>query len=372
MFEDFSADQRLELGSHTFDAPEMIEFARQWDPQPFHIEPEAAKHSIFGGLIASGWHTNVWLMRFMVDTFISPEGSLGSPGLDEIRWPLPVRVGDTIHYDLEVLSTVRSRSKPDRGIVHQQFTGTNQHGEVVMSVKGMGMFRCRYSGSIDHVVMLDAVIAAHRQLLTLIDNLDDRTARGPSRLPGWTVGHLLSHIAGNADGQANLLEGRPQYLSMAARDDAIKAGAGRTARELVEAVTAALGRFERVAASASNAVWAGRTEHMRGLVDTAAIPFHRLRESQVHTADLGLDGFSALAWLTAYTDAEWPVTVGQLGERLPPDTTVRLVVTDSTRDTAIVGPDGLSPVEVRATKRELLAWMLGRDGAPAWPVLAPW
>ena len=111
---------------------EIIAFAKEYDPQPFHVDPVAAKDGPFGGLIASGWQTTSMMMRLLVEHFISPESSLGAAGVDEIRWPRPVRPGDTLRVRATVLEARRSNSKPDRGIVRSLAEVTNQHGEAVM------------------------------------------------------------------------------------------------------------------------------------------------------------------------------------------------------------------------------------------------
>src|SRR5690348_506176 len=97
-WEDLREAGRVEIGKHTFTEADIIAFARQFDPQPFHVDPEAAKKSFFGGLIASGWHTCCMAMRLMVDKYVNRSASLGSPGLDSIRWLAPVRAGDTLTY----------------------------------------------------------------------------------------------------------------------------------------------------------------------------------------------------------------------------------------------------------------------------------
>jgi acyl dehydratase len=97
-WEDFVVGERMEIGRHTFSEGEIIEFARRFDPQPFHIDPVAATEGFFGGLIASGWHTCSIGMRLMVESYVNKSRSLGSPGLDNIRWLGPVRPGDTITY----------------------------------------------------------------------------------------------------------------------------------------------------------------------------------------------------------------------------------------------------------------------------------
>ena len=113
--EDFHVGDTDDFGGETITKDEIVSFARSFDPQPFHIDEEAARRSPFGGLIASGWHTTALVMRMIVGHFFGEEsGSLGSPGMDEIRWLKPVRPGDTLHVRVEVLEVKESRSKPDR------------------------------------------------------------------------------------------------------------------------------------------------------------------------------------------------------------------------------------------------------------------
>jgi acyl dehydratase len=135
--EDFKAGDRFEFGRHTFTQEDIVAFARQWDPQPFHLEEEAARRSIYGGLIASGWHTVLTTFRLAVDALIGRVASLGSPGVDEIRWLRPVRPGDTITARAEVLEVRPSTSKPDRGIVRMRYTVDNQRGETVLTLAGI-------------------------------------------------------------------------------------------------------------------------------------------------------------------------------------------------------------------------------------------
>jgi acyl dehydratase len=139
-FEDFTAGQTIELGSWTITRDEILAFARQFDPQPFHLDDEAAKKTIYGGLIASGWHTGSLMMRLLYDGLVKDTVSLGSPGVDELRWVKPVRPGDTLSARLTVLECVPSRSKPDRGIVRSLVELRNQHGEVVVTSKGLSLF----------------------------------------------------------------------------------------------------------------------------------------------------------------------------------------------------------------------------------------
>jgi acyl dehydratase len=119
---------------------EIVAFAREFDPQPFHVDEAAAAGTIYGGLIASGWHTIALYMRLMWDSYLKDTASLGSPGVDEVRWLKPVRPGDTLRARFTVLDAVPSRSKPDRGIVRSLSEVFNQHGEVVMTLRGLGMF----------------------------------------------------------------------------------------------------------------------------------------------------------------------------------------------------------------------------------------
>ncbi|AQV93380.1 dehydratase [Cupriavidus necator] len=139
-FEDFAVGSRRELGSYLVTEEEILAFARQYDPQPFHVDKEAAAKSIYGGLISSGWMTCSIMMRLLVLSTAGKSASMGSPGVDEIRWLKPVHAGDTLSVVLNVLDTRPSQSKPDRGVVHTQWEATNQRGELVCTVKGMGMY----------------------------------------------------------------------------------------------------------------------------------------------------------------------------------------------------------------------------------------
>ncbi|MCO5101922.1 MAG: MaoC family dehydratase [Burkholderiaceae bacterium] len=145
-FEDFRPGEVLEFGDYLVTEEEIVDFARRYDPQPFHVDHEAAEKSIYGGLIASGWMTGSIVMRLLVDHFISPLSSMGSPGVDEIRWNRPVRPGDRLKLRVTVVETRRSQSKPDRGIVQVQEEAINQDGETVMSIQGMGLYKCREAG----------------------------------------------------------------------------------------------------------------------------------------------------------------------------------------------------------------------------------
>jgi acyl dehydratase len=139
-FEDFHEGQVIELGERTVTEEEIIAFARQFDPQPFHIDREAAAQSIYGGVIASGWHTCSLMMRMVCDGFMVGSSSMGSPGLDGVRWLLPVHAGDTISVRYLTTRVKASSSKPDRGVVWSKWVATNQRGEDVCTIEGMGMF----------------------------------------------------------------------------------------------------------------------------------------------------------------------------------------------------------------------------------------
>ena len=138
-FEDFYPGQEIDLGSRSVTEEEIIAFATQFDPQPFHVDKEAAAKSIYGGVIASGWHTCSMMMRMVVDGLMVDASSMGSPGLDGIRWLLPVRAGDTLNVRYVTTEVKASASKPDRGVVWSKWVATNQRGEEVCTVAGMGM-----------------------------------------------------------------------------------------------------------------------------------------------------------------------------------------------------------------------------------------
>lgn len=136
-FEDFAVGDTFDLGSATITRENIIAFASQYDPQPFHVDEERARESAFGGLIASGWQTTAVFMRLFVDNLLSDAASMGSPGLDEIRWLKPVRPGDTLRARLTVAEARPSKSKPDRGTVYSFCEMVNQRDEVVMTLKGL-------------------------------------------------------------------------------------------------------------------------------------------------------------------------------------------------------------------------------------------
>ena len=145
--EDFTPGQEIKLGSRSVSKEEIIAFATQFDPQLFHIDEDAAKETIYGGLIASGWHTVLLFMRLLADGLLANAASMGSPGVDEVRWLKPVRPGDTLSARGVVKEVVPSRSKPDRGMIKTTYEMYNQDGEKVLSMKGLGMFGRRPSGA---------------------------------------------------------------------------------------------------------------------------------------------------------------------------------------------------------------------------------
>lgn len=139
-FEDFVVGQSLELGSYTITREEILAFARQFDPQPFHIDEERAKDSLYGGLIASGWHTVSIFMRLLVDGLLNETDSMGSPGIDELRWTRPVRPGDTLRARFTVREANPSARHADRGTIVSECEVFNQRDELVMRLTGRNIF----------------------------------------------------------------------------------------------------------------------------------------------------------------------------------------------------------------------------------------
>ena len=137
-FEAFTPGTVFEAGSFTISEAEIIAFARLYDPQRFHTDPQAAKSTAYGGLIASGWHTVALTMRLLIDGVFGETTGLGSPGVDELRWLVPVRPGDTLSVRLTVLEARQSRSKPDRGLVRFKVEAENQDGVLAMTLVGLG------------------------------------------------------------------------------------------------------------------------------------------------------------------------------------------------------------------------------------------
>jgi acyl dehydratase len=142
-FEDFKVGEVAEVGPVTVSEEEILEFAARYDPQPFHIDAEAAKSSPFGGLIASGWHTTALFMGMFVRGILSDSASLGSPGVEEIRWTAPVRPGDTLHARSTVIDVQPSAKNQGRGTVFTTNEVLNQNGETVMTLRARGYFARR-------------------------------------------------------------------------------------------------------------------------------------------------------------------------------------------------------------------------------------
>jgi len=142
-WEDFAVGSTREFGPMTVTRGAAIDFARRWDPQPFHLDDAAAEASLFGRLCVSGWHTCAMAMRMMCDAYLLDTASLGSPGLDSLKWLKPVYPGDTLRGRLTVLQARPMNSKPEVGLAFSRWQLFNQHGEAVLQMEGWGMFRRR-------------------------------------------------------------------------------------------------------------------------------------------------------------------------------------------------------------------------------------
>jgi acyl dehydratase len=142
-WEDMTPGRRFELGSKTVQADEIVEFAREFDPQPFHLSVEAGEASILGGLSASGWHSCAMFMRLYFDNLLHHSSSEGAPGVDFVEWRKPVLAGDTLTGVTEVIETRPLKSRPGIGLVKLRHEVRNQRGELVMAIENPGMFRMR-------------------------------------------------------------------------------------------------------------------------------------------------------------------------------------------------------------------------------------
>jgi acyl dehydratase len=131
--EDLKVGDRFTSGSYEVTEKSINDFAREFDPQPFHLDREAAKKSIFGGLVASGWHTAAITMRLLVTSDLNLAGGAIGLGVDELRFPRPVRPGDTLRLEIEIVDVRPSKSKPDRGTARIRYATRNQNGEVVFT-----------------------------------------------------------------------------------------------------------------------------------------------------------------------------------------------------------------------------------------------
>jgi acyl dehydratase len=129
--EDFVVGQKFGSGTRRMEKERTTSFAAEFDPQPFHLDEAAARETIFGGLVASGWHTAAATMRLLVDGELKIAGGLVDAGFDELRWPRPVRPGDQLHLESEIMEVRVSRSRPDRGLIKVRTTTLNQTGQAV-------------------------------------------------------------------------------------------------------------------------------------------------------------------------------------------------------------------------------------------------
>ncbi len=146
-WEDLLPGSERDLGTITPTREEIIAFASQFDPQPFHLDDAAAKASVFGSLCASGWHTCAMAMRLMVTNFLHQSSSLGSPGLENLQWKKPVLPNDTLHLKHKIIESRPMRSKPDVCLVRTEWQMHNQHGDLVLFMEGWSMFRRRHPAS---------------------------------------------------------------------------------------------------------------------------------------------------------------------------------------------------------------------------------
>ncbi len=146
-WEDFTTGFVRKFGPVTVEADAIVDFARQFDPQPFHLSEEAGRASLFGGLAASGWHTASLTMRLMCDGIINKSASLGSPGLEGLKWLKPVLAGDQLRARMIVLGSRPMNSKPHVGLVHTRWETLNQRDELVMTIESWAMFRRRTPGT---------------------------------------------------------------------------------------------------------------------------------------------------------------------------------------------------------------------------------
>jgi acyl dehydratase len=145
-FGDYKPGAVYEYGHITVSEAEILDFARAFDPQPIHADPAFAAQGPFHGLIASGWHTSAIMMRLFADHYLSRVASLASPGIDELRWPAPLRPGDSVRLRVTIVEARRSRSKPDRGLVRTQAELINQNDETILRLTAMNILRAREAG----------------------------------------------------------------------------------------------------------------------------------------------------------------------------------------------------------------------------------
>jgi acyl dehydratase len=145
-FEDYEEGAVYEYGYITVTEAEILDFARAFDPQPIHVDRAFAAEGPFHGLISSGWHTGAIMMRLFADHYLSRVASLASPGIDELRWPAPLRPGDSVRMRVTTVETRRSQSKPDRGLVRSQVELITQNDDTVLTLTAMNLLRARDAG----------------------------------------------------------------------------------------------------------------------------------------------------------------------------------------------------------------------------------
>lgn len=146
-WEDFPVGETVEFGEKHVTKEEILEFASEFDPQPFHLDEEAAKQSILGGLCASGWHSCAMMMRMMCDGYILESASMGAPGVDEVRWKKPVYVDDVLRIRRTCVKSCASKSRPDMGLAKFRIEMLNRKDEVVMTSLGWAMYGRRHPGA---------------------------------------------------------------------------------------------------------------------------------------------------------------------------------------------------------------------------------
>ena len=147
-WEDLQPGSVRDLGSVSVDAQQIKEFAAKYDPQPFHLDEEAGRQSMFGGLAASGWQTACLAMRLTVDNMLRHTASMGSPGLESLKWLKPVYPGDLLNLRHTILESRPLKSRPDTGLVRSRWEMFNQHGDKVLEMEGYGMFGRRNPASV--------------------------------------------------------------------------------------------------------------------------------------------------------------------------------------------------------------------------------
>jgi acyl dehydratase len=161
-WEDLQRGSVRELGTTSPTAEEIKQFAGQFDPQPFHLDEEAGRQSLFGGLCASGWHTCAMAMRLTVDGMLRHSSSLGSPGLESLKWLKPVYPGDVLSLRHTILDSRALRKRPDTGMVRSRWEMFNQHGDKVLEMEGYGFFRRRHPATEEELARIDAQRDAQR------------------------------------------------------------------------------------------------------------------------------------------------------------------------------------------------------------------